>query len=145
MLMCLSSQQSIIWVGGAVLRDHAGKFLFSCNEGLEGLPVPELAEAIAARSALTITRDKGFQKISLVSDCLSLVQRISSPVQDRSTTGMVIGDIKNLMTDFDSCSVKFSSRYLIVIAHNLARSPEALVCKFSADVIPEIIRDELNL
>uniref|UniRef100_A0ACD5YZ07 Uncharacterized protein n=1 Tax=Avena sativa TaxID=4498 RepID=A0ACD5YZ07_AVESA len=75
-----------------------GKLLFSCSEGLEMLPIPELAEAIAARGALMMARDKGFQKIIMVSDCLSLVQRISSPSQDRSMTGSVVGDIKNLMT-----------------------------------------------
>jgi ribonuclease HI len=128
---------------GAVLRDHTGTFLFSCAEGLDGLPVPELAEAIAARSALTMARDKGFQKVIMVSDCLSLVQRISSSAQDRSLTGIVVGDIKCLMTDFESCSVKFSSRNFNVVAHTLTRSAEPLVCKFSATVIPELIRAEL--
>jgi hypothetical protein len=37
-----------------------------------------------------------YQKIILMSDCLSLIQRILSSEKDRSDVGTVVGDIKNL-------------------------------------------------
>jgi ribonuclease HI len=135
------AEQRMGW--GAVLRDHDGNFLLSCSEGLAGFPPPEMAEAIAVRRALTVSKERGFTKIVLVSDCLSLIQRISSTARDRSFLGTVIGDIKALKTDFQSCLFRFSSRKTNVVAHKLARSSEPLVCKISVAVIPELIREEL--
>jgi ribonuclease HI len=128
---------------GIVLRNHDGDFILSVSEGLAGLPSPEMAEALAARQALVISRDHGVTKAVLVSDCLSLVQRISSKGLDRSPLGSVIADIKTLATDFESCSFKFASRDVNVVAHKLARCSEHLVCNISVGVIPGFIRDEL--
>jgi hypothetical protein len=45
---------------GAICRDHAGTLLFAYNESIPGITSPELVEAIAARKALSIMKDKGF-------------------------------------------------------------------------------------
>jgi hypothetical protein len=128
---------------GVVLRDHHGGFILSASEGLNCFPAPELAEALAARWALTLARNHGVKKAVLISDCLSLIQRIVSPRRDRSSLGAVIRDIKTLVADFESCIVKFASRNLNVVAHKLARSAEPSFCNISVSVIPELIRDEL--
>lgn len=75
---------------GAVLRDHNGDFILSLSEGVEGFPSPELAEALAVRRALTVAWSHGVTKVVPVSDCLSLIQRLSSPGQDRSILGSEI-------------------------------------------------------
>jgi hypothetical protein len=107
----------------AVLRDHTGKFL-SCSEGMQGLHVPELPEALGVRCSITMVRARGFLKIVVVvSDCLSLMQRSPSSVQDRS----VISDIKNVTADFQSCLFKFSPRSSNVVAHKLSRTAEPVV------------------
>lgn len=82
---------------------------------------------------------RGFQKIVLASDCLSLVQRLLAPSFDRSPVWCVVRDIKASVMEFASCSFKFYKRSLNVVA----RSAEPFVCNFSFSVIPEIIRDEL--
>jgi ribonuclease HI len=128
---------------GAVLWDHDGSFVLSISEGLGVFPALEMAEAIAVRRALTVARDQNMPKVALVLDCLSLIQRITSQVRDRSSLGTVIDDIKILATDFESCSFSFSSRKTNVVAHKLARCSEPLVCNISIGVIPEFIRDEL--
>jgi ribonuclease HI len=135
------AEQRMGW--GAVFRNHDGAFVLSCSEGLNGFPAPELAEALAVRSALYMAKDRGFQKLVLVSDCLSLIQRISSSVRDRSVIGSVICDIKSLKSDFESCTFRFSSRSTNVVAHKLARSSVPLFCNVSVGVIPEFIREEL--
>jgi hypothetical protein len=40
--------------------------------------------------------DDGLDRIILLSDCLSVVQRIDSPLRDRSLVGVVVEDIKTL-------------------------------------------------
>jgi hypothetical protein len=129
--------------GGIVLRDHMGRFILSVSEGFNVFPAPELAEAMVARSGLVVAKEHHCSKVVLVSDCLSLIQRISSPRLDRSTLGSIISDIKFLAADFESCSFKFSSRSSNVVAHKLARSSEPQVCNISVSVIPGLIRDEL--
>jgi ribonuclease HI len=69
---------------GVVARDHTGAFILSYSEGSEGMPMPEVAEALAVRRALSIAKDHGFVRIVLYSDCLSLIQHISSRSRDRS-------------------------------------------------------------
>jgi ribonuclease HI len=85
---------------GVVIRDHTGRCLAACNEKLENVTAPELAEALACRRALNFARDEGFSKVALVSDCLSLIQRIQSNEWDRSGVGVVVAYIKNLATSF---------------------------------------------
>jgi ribonuclease HI len=135
------AEQRMGW--GAVVRDHNGAFLLSCIEGLAGLPVPEIAEVVAVRAALLMSRDHGFRKIILVSDCLSLINQISCSIKDRSDLGTVVGDIKSLKTDFEFCCIRFSSRRSNIVAHKLARSSEPLLCNLSIGVILKLIRVEL--
>jgi hypothetical protein len=70
-----------------MLRDHMGRFILSMSEGFNVFPAPELAKAMVARSGLVVAKEHRFSKVVLVSDCLSLIQRISSPRLDRSTLG----------------------------------------------------------
>jgi ribonuclease HI len=128
---------------GAVLRDHNGAFILSVSEGVPGFPTPELAEGFAIRRAVSVLRELGFHKCVLESDCLSMIQRINSSVQDRSLVGIVVHDIKVLAKGFISCSFKHVNRSLNVAAHILARASRRDVCNFSFHVIPDLIRAEL--
>jgi ribonuclease HI len=136
-----SEDQRMGW--GAVLRDHNGAFILCARERLNCFPDPEMAEALAARRAMMVAKDHGIRKVLLVSDCLSLIHHIKSRVKDRSALDTVIGDIKTLATDYESCSFSFSSRKTNVVAHTLARCAESLVCNISVGVVPELIRKEL--
>jgi hypothetical protein len=53
---------------GVVIRDHSGNFLVACSKLLDQVIAPEIAEALAIRSAVTLTRDEGLNKVLLVSD-----------------------------------------------------------------------------
>jgi ribonuclease HI len=128
---------------GAVVRDHLGSVKLTCNEGTGGMVSPELAEALAIRSVLRITRDNGFLCSVLASDCLSVIQKIQTKTMDRSQVGSVIGDIKHLATEFDSCVFQHVGRRVNGVAHKLARCSEQGVCNLSFDVVPEYIRVEL--
>jgi hypothetical protein len=137
MPMLLYSRPKIGWA------DHSGALKLACSEGVDGLVAPELAEALAVRRALALTREKGFRNIILESDCLSLIQKITASEKDRSPVGSVVGDIRSLASEFAICSFKHVGRKLNVAAHTLARCSEPSTCNLSFDVIPDCIREVL--
>ncbi|KAK1601164.1 hypothetical protein QYE76_017309 [Lolium multiflorum] len=47
---------------GVVIRDNDARCLVACNERLEHVTDPELAEALACRRGLNLARDEGFSK-----------------------------------------------------------------------------------
>jgi hypothetical protein len=74
--------------------------------------------------------DEGFSKVIFGSDCLTVIQRIRSPVSDRSFCGPVIEEVKLMAKSFVSCEFRHVYRVLNVAAHNLARA-----CEFSLDAV----------
>jgi ribonuclease HI len=128
---------------GIVIRDHNGIFLSACCQVLNEVTMPELAEALAIRSAVTLARDEGFDKIKLVSDCLSVVQRIGTASRDRSIVGVVVEDIKSLAKSFLSVQFSHVSRSCNNSAHSLARRAELSSPVFYRHLVPEFIRDKL--
>ena len=49
-------------------------------------------------------REEGFADVVFKSDCLSVVQRLSSPTRDRSAVGSVVNDIKVVARDLPAAS-----------------------------------------
>lgn len=125
-----------------VARNHSGSFLAACSERTNDVILPELAEALAIRRALSFAQEEGFPKIIVASDCLSVIQRITSPVTDRSLLGTVIEDIKFNSKTFNSCSFRHVFRILNVAAHELARGVSS-VSYVWRDVPPDLIRETL--
>ena len=95
-------------------------------------------DGLALRRALTVLRDNDFRYVTLASDCLSLIQRVSSTAQDRSRVGSVVMDIENLASGFRSCSFKHVARTSNLLAHRLARFSELSYCNISFGVIPDV-------
>jgi hypothetical protein len=77
--------------------------------------IPELAKELALCRAVSLAGDEGFDKIVVVSNYLSLVQRWQSPKLDRS--------IKLLQTRFSSLSI----HHVRESAHILARLTEQFI------------------
>jgi hypothetical protein len=95
---------------GAVVRDHHGTLKLTATEGIDGISTPEMAEALAIRGALSTVLSNRFKDIVLASDCLSMIQRIQSPLFDRSEVGVLVSDIKLLAAKFNTCSFKHYGR-----------------------------------
>jgi hypothetical protein len=127
------TEQRMGW--GAVIRDHTGALKLACHEGIDGVYSPELAEALAVQRALQITKDKGFLDIILVSDCLSLIQRITAQERHISHIRAVVSDIKQLATGISSCTFNHFGRDVNVAAYLLARSSEPSSCIFYFDIL----------
>jgi hypothetical protein len=90
-----------------------------------------------------MVRDKGFDKVIFASDCLSLIQRLNSPTQDRSQVGSLIKDMKAMVTCFSSVTFRHVHRSLNEAAHILARSCTLVSLGFISDFAPECIRKTL--
>jgi ribonuclease HI len=128
---------------GVVIRNHIGQCVAACSELHEEVTTPEIAEALALRRALSLAGDEGFSKIMVVSDCLSLVQRVLAPSVDRSSVGVVVQDIKALAQDFEVFSLSHVYRQFNESAHILARSAERYVFSVFRNFAPDCIRETL--
>jgi hypothetical protein len=98
---------------------------------------------MALRRALSLAGDEGFDKIVVASDCLSLVQRVNSPVIDRSQVGVIVQDIKTLADGFASVSFIHVYRQCNIAAHTLARSAEQFISVVFRNSIPDCIRQTI--
>ena len=92
-------------------RANGGECILAVSEPLLGFPSPEMAEAMALRRAVLVALDRGFDRVTFASDCLSLVQRISAPSPDRSMVGVVVLENKSLMARFASAYFKHVRRF----------------------------------
>jgi hypothetical protein len=128
---------------GAVFRDHNGRCLASASLPLPGFTPPELAEALALRTAVSLSRDRRFDKVIFASDCLSLIQRLKSAGPDRSPVGSVVMDIKFLVAGFSSATFRHVRRHLNKAAHILARTFDFSSSGFFSDFAPDCIRKTL--
>jgi hypothetical protein len=93
------------------------------------------------RRAMSLAKDEGFSKIIVNSDCLSVVKRVMSDTEDRSSCGRVARDIKNLEKTFRSCSFRHVNRVINAAAHSLAKFSESLICSVWHGVTPDCIRE----
>jgi ribonuclease HI len=128
---------------GAIIRDHNGSCLVACTEQTDEILVPEMAEALAMRRAVILAKDEGYANIIVASDCLSVVNRVTSGLEDRSSCGTVIHDIRRMADSFSSCSFRHVYRGLNAAAHSLAKfskfSLNSVWRGCAADCIREII------
>jgi ribonuclease HI len=128
---------------GVVIRNHRGDCSVACSELVQEVTMPEIAEALALRRAVSLAGDEGFDSLVIASDCLSLVQRFNSSSVDRSHVGVVVQDIKALCANFASVSVIHVYRHSNVAAHTLARSAERFVSVIFRNSIPDCIRQTI--
>jgi hypothetical protein len=98
---------------------------------------------LALRRAVSLAGCEGFGKIMVVSDCLSLIQRVNSSVLDRSNVGVVVQDIKFLARNFDEISFSHVRRHCNESAHILARSAESFSSSVFRNFTPDCIRQTL--
>lgn len=77
-------------------------------------------------------------------DCLILVAALTRPGEDYSDIGWIIGDCKELITSFNSISIRHVYREANVVAHRLAHNASfSFVDELLFDKTPSIIEDAL--
>lgn len=88
---------------------------------VDGIPDPEVAEAMALYKAMDLTRDCSFLHVQFASDCQNLINHLLPHAKvPRNYFGKVILGIKNMKSYFRGCSFKWIKRSDNVEAHHLA-------------------------
>jgi hypothetical protein len=128
---------------GVVIRNHLGECSAACSELIEAVMAPELAEALAVRRNVSLALEEGFNKVWVATDCLSVVQRINSTMINQSSVGVVIQDIKSLISGFDCILFIHVRRHCNESAHILARLAESFISSTFNFFTPKCIRKTL--
>ena len=81
----------------------------------------EVAEALAIRFGMEITKDSAFQRIEVASDSLSIITKIKTSNIPHNEVGLLSEDIVNMSKDFPYCSFHFVKRDDNQAVHVLAK------------------------
>ncbi|XP_071683223.1 uncharacterized protein [Lolium perenne] len=109
--------------GGAVAvicRGEAGDFMGASTLTLEGITDPATMEAIACREAMALAHDLMADRVTVASDCLTVVNAIHSNFA--GSFSVVIDEIKEAAKSLPLASFRHESRESNKEAHRLARS-----------------------
>ncbi|XP_042952197.1 uncharacterized protein LOC122289280 [Carya illinoinensis] len=111
---------------GVVVRDLSGLVITSMCSSMSLNPDPLLGEAVAALKASTLCSDIGLNQVMLEGDSSAVVQAVQRRDECWSPTGLVVRDIKLVLSRIRSWSIHYISRKFNVVAHVLAKF--ALTC-----------------
>ena len=79
------------------------------------------AEAKACYHAIVWAKHIGWDQVSILTDCLQLVQNLGSDDNMEHTIATLILDIKSYARSFNSCKIFKVDRSVVCNAHNVAR------------------------
>ena len=106
---------------GGVVRDEDGDVVVASCEWEQGNFEVDVAEAMAARHALSIAMEAGFSRIILETDCAKLANHLSKKKRELSCFGNVVHDILMLASGCSAFSVSHVGREGNQVAHHLAQ------------------------
>jgi len=106
---------------GIIARNSDGHCIFSAHECLHVRMEVAVSEALAVRKGLWLARQFGIERLQFQSDCLELVQAISSRSHTHSTLAVIVDDILHLAQSFVLCDFVHIRRTANVVAHGLAK------------------------
>lgn len=107
--------------GGAIFRDHHGRFLAGTCHFFPVASEPELVELLACRRAVNLAIEMGISKLTLESDCKEMVSKISSTEKDLSVHGPIVEEIKLLLRSLNEVAIRWVRRSANGAAHRLAK------------------------
>ena len=87
------------------------------------------------RRDISLDKGEGFAKVIISSDCQSLVNRVTTKVEDQSSCGPIIHDIRKMARSFTTCASQHVWHSLNVPAHKLAKPSEFFLFVESGVVI----------
>ncbi|XP_042944578.1 uncharacterized protein LOC122278455 [Carya illinoinensis] len=111
---------------GVIVRDSDGLVIGSLCSSITLTPNPKIGEAVAALRATMLCAELGLTQIILEGDAPNVVQAVQHKEENWSAFGMVIRDIKSLLSKAREWSIQHTPREFNVIAHTLAKY--ALTC-----------------
>jgi ribonuclease HI len=104
---------------GAVCRAEDGTFLGASVLKVRGINDPAILEAIACREAMALAEDLYERKVTVATDCLSVVNNMEQDYDGPYT--MVISEVKARAQTLGEVTFRHENRVSNSEAHNLAR------------------------
>jgi hypothetical protein len=104
---------------GVVCRREDGSFLGASCLTINGISDPAILDALACREAIALAHDLQLQKITVASDCASVVTDMTKPYAGRYST--VIREIKEAAKFFAVVTFRYENCASNSEAHRLAR------------------------
>ncbi|KAL5801319.1 hypothetical protein ACOSQ3_032951 [Xanthoceras sorbifolium] len=123
-----------------VVRDHLGAVLGSSWQRLCASLSPPIAEAVAILRGLVFAAELGVRIGVIESDAASVVKLINGDLVSNSEIGIVIHDIKRVLSNFHGAIVDFVPRLANTVTHGLAKLALVSVSDcFLVDDIPPCV------
>ncbi|XP_031111986.1 uncharacterized protein LOC116015960 [Ipomoea triloba] len=107
---------------GAVVRDHAGKFVAAYSGHLHCTRDPYLAETMAVKETLTWLKNRSTSNVIIEFDCLNFCNSFNTVSQDFSYVGLLIKQCRFIGSDIGNIVVRNVKRSANHVAHVLARA-----------------------
>ncbi|KAF5454421.1 hypothetical protein F2P56_024088 [Juglans regia] len=107
---------------GVSIRDWLGLVTATLRSPCNSFPDPLLGEALAALRSVQFGINLGLENVIFEGDSKLVVHGITSGAEDWSTVGLIYQDIKKLLGNYNSWSIRHVSRQANSVAHCLAKS-----------------------
>lgn len=104
-----------------VYRDHEGCVIAALSQKISMTQSVELAEALAARRAVTFDMELSLSRVIIEGDCLRVVQALKSLGRCNTLFGHVIEEARSLGESFQQYQFQHVQRDGNRLAHVLAR------------------------
>jgi ribonuclease HI len=106
--------------GGVVCRSANGDFLGASTLTVSGIIDPTTMEVVACREAMALAKDLQLQRVTVASDCLSVINAINSE-GFKGSYSMILDEVKADARHLQECSFRHESRLSNFESHRLAR------------------------
>ena len=103
-----------------VIRDHHGRVQVTREGRLHGVMDALSAEAMSCHEGLSWLKTNGFQRVSMMSDGILLVEVMNKNVKYKSPVGLIMKDCVSLLKEILECNLCFVRRSVNKAAHCLA-------------------------
>ncbi|XBH86658.1 hypothetical protein VPH35_074280 [Triticum aestivum] len=128
-----------------IARDHEGNFLSGRFSTYTGHNDPYVCEALGCRDAMLLAKEKGWERIQLVTDCKNVADDWNAR-RDRSSCGPVFREMGSYLSSFQGFEVRHSGREANETAHILAKHCLSTgVLSVTYDVIPDLLSAAVHL
>ncbi|MBA0633651.1 hypothetical protein Godav_024566 [Gossypium davidsonii] len=122
-------------------RNHRGEVIEAVTYLVEGVDDAFVAEARAYERVLILAKLKGFRRLIVEGDSLTVIKKPIKNEEDRSIIRPIVHNIHRLRQGFDEVSYKFVNRPFNAAAHILAvEGRHRKLCGAWVDGIPETVR-----
>lgn len=111
---------------GGIMRDEVGDVMVATCLVVNGNKDAEIAEALAARHALSTAIEAGLSRVILEVDNMKVFSHLQKGQKESSGFGIILDDIRNLARQCTDIRFSHVGRKGNVVAHKLAK----LSCNF---------------